>query len=319
MHQISLSPPYLSSPKEQSASPSKKLKSDIKNRAEISAKRALEQREMDRASSPSQPKLFKKEKSESPSFPLTESKEFVNEDLPYIMTTEVRQLETLAQLQNMPPAEEGLYLGFSFEFNYHLLAERPVKFAWICDINKWTHSLYTFIQKTIVTAPNRDAFMHAFMEEITLHHQTYFLCPTSFEEKVRLHYMTHEFSWLYSEEKFLRIKQLYLDHKIVHVNLDVVEDAYFFGKLKDWADHHSLHFDVVYLSNIPEWLQRTSFHSLIKMKTNLLQILSPQTLLIDAKQPHYESGDPILRITQNITDSNSFPSFNPSKFTPSKK
>lgn len=310
MNQIntSISP---SSPVSKASPLSEKIKREVKSLADASAKKALERRGADFL--PTQRKFVKREDSRSTPFPRVEPKEFTSDDAPYVITSEVGQLETLTQLKNMPPPEEGLYLGFSFEFNYHLLAERPVKFAWICDINKRMHILYDFIQKTIVKTSHRQAFMQLFMEEITRNHETYFLCQTGFEEKVSMHYLNNEFSWLYSDEKFLRIQQLYLDQKIAHVNLDVVEDAYFFGRLKDWASEQNLKFDVIYLSNIPEWLQRTSHHSLIKMKTNLLQILSPETLLIDAKQLHYESGAPVLRITRNITESKSFPPFNPIK------
>lgn len=229
------------------------------------------------------------------------------------MTTEIGQLAALQELRTAPSRKEGLYLGFAFEFNYHVLAERPVKFAWICDINKKMHTLYNFIQTTILSCANRDAFIAAFKKEISQKHEYYFGCPTGFEDQVISHYLEEEFSWLYSHTKFLRIQNLYRDNKICHAHVDLAEDSYFFGLLKEWADFNQLQFDVIYVSNIPEWFQRTSFNSLIQMKTNLLQILSPQTFLIDAKQPLFESKEPILRITRNITNSKSFPAFTPAK------
>lgn len=286
-----------------------KVRMDVKERADQLAKQEFTKRNMEREDPTRNYKYTKIDL--SPPFP--EPKEFTSNDYPYVLTTEVNQLHVLQELRTIFPQKEGLFLGFAFEFNYHLLAERPVKFAWICDINKKMHTLYTFIQTTILTSPNRAAFISAFRKEISQNHDYYFGCLTGFEDKVIDHYLKEEFSWLYSDEKFLRIKNLYANKKICHAHLDLVEDSYFFGKLKEWADSNQLQFDVIYLSNIPEWLQRTSFESVTKMKTNLLQILSPQTLLIDAKQPSFERGDPTLRLTKNITHAKAFPSFTPPK------
>jgi len=49
------------------------------------------------------------------------------------------------------------------------------------------------------------------------------------------------------------------------------------------------------------------------MKSNLLNIISPSTLFIDAKQKEWETGAPEMRITRGINSEFDFPSFNPSR------
>ena len=154
-----------------------------------------------------------------------EPKDFYLDETPYILTTEVGQPAALEFIRSINPLKNGLYLGFAFEFNYHLLAERPFELAWICDVNSRMHTLYKFIETTIVTTPNRDSFIEAFRKELFEKGDHYFSYEGGFAEKVIAHYLNEKFSWLHSEEKFLRIRSLYMERKIHHVNLNLVEDS----------------------------------------------------------------------------------------------
>lgn len=246
----------------------------------------------------------------SPSFPQVTRTAFSDDSPPYVLTTEIGHLEALSQLKLLPAAQEGLYLGFAFEFNYHVLAQRPVKFAWICDINQRMHALYTFVANTIIRSPTREAFLYAFRDELKSKADDYFGCDQGLENRVIDYYVNREFSWLHTDERFFAIKKLYHMGQIQHLNLDLVEDSSFFAQLKQWAEHNQLAFDIVYVSNIPECLQRSQAHTaLTKMKANLLKIMSPQTILIDAKQQSCETGDPVLRVTSKIQDAETFPLF----------
>ena len=244
-------------------------------------------------------------------FPAMEPKEFYLDEPPYILTSEVGQLDALELLRPINPLKNGIYLGFAFEFNYHLLAERPFELAWICDINSRMHTLYKFIETTIITTPTRDSFIEAFRKELFEKGGYYFSHEGGFAEKVLAHYLNEKFSWLHSEEKFLRIRSLYREHKIHHVNLNLVEDSGYFAQMKMWADDAGFRFDTVYVSNIPEWVQRSDMVSVARMKANLLKIVSPETNFIDARQPNFESGEPKIRLTRGIYDAESFPDFSP--------
>jgi hypothetical protein len=245
-----------------------------------------------------------------PSFPTVESKPFPLDEPPYVLTTEIGQQAALEALRSIKPLEKGLHLGFAFEFNYHLLAEREVEYAWICDINGRLHTLYQFVATTIVMTPNREAFVEVFRKELQEKGEYYFNSEEGrFAEKTIDYYLHSTFSWLFSEEKFLKIRSLYMKEKIHHLNLHLVEDSYFFAKLKIWAESCGYRFDTIYVSNIPEWLQRTENLSVTKMMANLLKIMNPETIFIDAKQKNFESGEPEIRFKQNIQNAESFPSF----------
>lgn len=244
-------------------------------------------------------------------FPVMEPKEFYSDEPPYVLTTEIGQQAALESIRLRNPLKNGIYLGFAFEFNYHLLAERPFELAWICDINSRMHTLYQFIETTIVTTPTRDSFIEAFRKELEAKGDYYFSHEGGFAKKVIDHYLNEKFSWLHSEEKFLRIQDLYRNHRIHHVNLNIVDDSGYFAQMKMWAETNGYRFDTIYVSNIPEWLQRTDLVSVTKMKANLLKIMSPETHFIDAKQTSFEHGEPVVRITRDIFDAESFPEFAP--------
>lgn len=280
---------------------------DLSSRADDLAKRFFEKAKNDLCSE-NERSQTQNTFIEDSSFPKLPEKPFLDDSAPYILTTEIGQLDALAVLSNIPP-NKGIYLGFSFEFNYHLLAERPAELALICDINAQMHSLYRFIASNIVICSSREEFLELF--QVSLQNPIY---SFAYQEK-RLaseainYFISQKYSWLYSDEKFSIIKNLYLQNKIQHLNLDLVEDSSFFSKIKRWADKMQLSFDIIYVSNIPEWFMRSNPLKVTKMKANLLKIISPQTIFIDAKQTEFETGSPVIRITQHISDAQSFPSF----------
>lgn len=253
-------------------------------------------------------KFFKKkaEEEHKSNVPTLTNTNFRADDFPYVMTTEVGQAEALKMISSYPKKENGLFLGFAFEFNYHLLAERSVNHAFICDINKRMHTLYHFIAKTIVVSETRESFLQALQIEFEENKEDYFGFSDGVE-KVFEYFTRTGYSWLSSDEKFLNIKQLYLDKKIHHLNLDLEKDSKFFEELKKWAADKDYVFDSVYVSNIPEWIVQTG--NISSVKENLLKIVTPKTLFIDAKLTGERGQGPVIRITTNIQDDQDFPSF----------
>ncbi len=162
-------------------------------------------------------------------------------------------------------------------------------------------------------------FIEALKKELTDNLMEYFECSDeSIAVNIIDHFLKTEYSWLHSDNKFQKIRNLYLNHQISHVNLDLIEDSSFFAELKRWSDSQQTSFDMIYLSNIPEWVYRQSGSDqglITKMKANLLKIISPDTVLIDAKQVQSETGSPQIRTNRGIVDAESFPSFEPARRT----
>jgi len=237
-------------------------------------------------------------------------KDRVLDEPPYILSSEIGQLEALQTLASYPLKQDGLYLGFAFEFNYHVLARRPAAMAWICDINKRMHDLYQFIGTTIVKSADRQEFLQSFQEELSKKGWHYFGMDDQHAAKnVILHQTSHAFSWLCSDESFIVIQKLYQEGRIRHEYVDLARNPQFFARLKLWATENEKTFDAIYVSNIPEWLTREDTRLITQMKANLLKIMSSDTIFIDAKQQAFESGSPVIRLSSGIQEAQAFPSF----------
>lgn len=235
---------------------------------------------------------------------------------PYLMTTEEGHKEGLQALSFYPEKENGIYLGFAFEFNYHVLATRNVQKAYICDINPRMHTLYAWVQKNVIETSDRAEFLRKFEHELTSKPH-YYLGNTSSGREVIEHFTSKEFSWLYKDRTYTAIRELYLAGKIVHLELNLSEDQETFQNLALSARQHGQVFDVIYLSNIPEWIYRSG--SLEKMIANLEILISPKTILVDAKQKYWETGAPVVRVTSNLLQ-DGLPNFKPNpKRRPERK
>ena len=226
---------------------------------------------------------------------------------PYLMTTEEGHEAGLQALSSYPEKENGIYLGFAFEFNYHVLATRNVQKAYICDINPRMHTLYAWVQKNIIETSDRTEFLRKFEHELTSN-SDYYLGYTSTGREVIEHFTSKEFSWLYKDSTYATIRQLYLAGKIIHLELNLSADQATFQNLALSARQNGQVFDVIYLSNIPEWIYRSG--SLEKMKANLATLITPETILVDAKQKYWETGKPVVRVTPNLIQ-DGLPRFKP--------
>lgn len=227
---------------------------------------------------------------------------------PYLKSTESGHAESLEEMKAIPTKANGVYLGFAFEFNYHLLAERPIQKAYICDINPRMLALYEDIEKLVLQHEDRNAFIKAFRSALSTHSEYYFGLSEPLEE-VLTHLTTLEHSWLASDRKYETIRGLYLNHKIVHLSLDVAKDRAQFEEIAQELQKNQWVLDCVYLSNIPEWLYNSG--SLSALRNNLGLIISTDTVLIDDKKEFWETGMPKVRITRDPMAK--LPDFNPNK------
>lgn len=232
-------------------------------------------------------------------------------DPPYLMTTETGHKEALKEIFALPTPSNGVYLGFAFEFNYHVLAKREVQKAFICDVNPRMHSLYQWIAQTIVNIPDRKVFLEKFEAELNQHPDYYLRFPATAQETIE-HFISHRWSWLYSDANYAQIRQLYCEGKIEHRYLNLTDKTGQFQDLGNWARDNGYIFDIVYLSNIPEWIWNAGYHHIQTMQENLKALLSPSTMLVDAKKERWETGAPKVRMTTDVSKEG-FPSFRPPK------
>ncbi|NRA89945.1 MAG: hypothetical protein HRU43_02295 [Simkaniaceae bacterium] len=239
--------------------------------------------------------------------PPSPSMEFAVDDAPYLVTTEDGQVEALHALSIFPPTSNGVLLGFANEFNYNILANRDVKGAVICDINARMHRVYKWTEENILKYEYPSDFLAAFRSEIEKHpdiYESYLATPAGVIE----HY-EQDFMWTSDLRSYQKIRAMYQAGFITHVNLNLIRDEAYFDSLALWASENGYVFDSIYVSNIPEWAVRGS--GVNEMKKNLLKVLNPNTILIDAKQVRFESGKPHLRLSSGIVSMETFPDFKP--------
>lgn len=67
----------------------------------------------------------------------------------YIACNELRLNETLRDLQVTPQKQSSVHIGWSFEMNFNIVAERKPDLAIIADINSNTHKAYSFMSAHI--------------------------------------------------------------------------------------------------------------------------------------------------------------------------
>lgn len=236
---------------------------------------------------------------------------YLADDPPYLKTTECGQVDALHDLFQRMTRSNGVLLGFANEFNYNILAIRPMEGAIICDINKRMHTFYEWVANNIKKYDSPEEFLQALKSEIDSNPKYYLRFPATSEELIT-HYQ-QDFMWTSNVTSYQKVREMYMNGQIIHSNLDLINDSAYFDYLRRSAEQNGYVFDSVYVSNIFEWAERSGGSSVNKAKENLLKILSPDTLFIDAKQEFYETGEPKLRITTGIKSLDDFPSFKPSR------
>lgn len=227
----------------------------------------------------------------------------------YLVTTECGQNENLAKLSETPPKSNGVLLGFAYEYNYNILAVRPMARAIICDINGRMHEFYQWTADNIPKYETPKEFLKAFKKKIDENVDRYLHIGRNSTEVIE-HYK-QDFMWTSTLTSYEIVRNMYMNGKIAHVNLNLSKDTVYFNQLRFWAERYGYVFDVIYLSNIPEWIHNDGMQAVERMRNNLMEILSPETLLIDAKQEESGKGEPKLRLTTHITNKKGLPSFTP--------
>jgi len=211
---------------------------------------------------------------------------------PFLLTTETGHPAVFEALSQKPQIEGGVYFGFAFEFNYHILARRPFERAYICDIHPSMIALYAWVKEGVVATESREAFIEKFHEELFVNKERYFPDSDEFSDKnlvgylkdVFNHYRTYAYSWLKEDASYARVRNLYLDNRIVHLNLNLARDGGRIAEISQEVQNEKRVFDVVYITNIAEWVRFKDYDHYDNMVTNLQSLLSDKTTVVDSKR-----------------------------------
>jgi hypothetical protein len=193
------------------------------------------------------------------------------ETAPYIICNEPNQEFILDHLSRLPQTT-GDYLGFGGLFNLDMIAVARPKEAWICDINTLLLEFFGILQDVILIAKNRGEFISIFMSRMDPKFNNMFFGEHG---EALLTEADREGSWLNTDEKFTYIQSLYRAGKIHHRFLDATDSMAFemFAGKK---------FQLVYATNISEWLKIHSMSARAQFEANMRSCLQSDTLFVDA-------------------------------------
>ncbi len=241
---------------------------------------------------------------------VSESESILHSRNPYIICNEKGIEETLQKISQEPEKEHGVYLGFAFEFNYNVLVQRCVECAFICDIDGKLNQLYHWVEKTICQVKSSRDFLDLFRTMLSENSSFYFGIGWDGTEEVIDHFSKTEYGWLSSESKFTKIQSLYREGKIKHLNINLIKDCQTFEAIGAWMTKHHYTLDVLYISNIPEWIEGMQERE--RLRENIMNILCQDTILIDAKKiPDKGGGWPVQRVSKGIISEKDLPNFLP--------
>lgn len=223
-------------------------------------------------------------------FPINELESPSLTSLHYVLCNEMGQGEILSQLT--PSRSNGMHLGFACWMNFDILAERNTPYAILCDYDENMIALLNLMKKTILQSNTPEEFMCQFWDELSSREElnfTSFIGIDTHVDRAQFEEQMREKGWLSTPEKFQFVKEMYLEGRILHRQLNVA-DTTAFDQLKAWADSHRLVFDTIYTSNIPEWL----FHSrgdLQAMMANVERLMDPQSIAITAQTRNQQTKE----------------------------
>jgi hypothetical protein len=218
----------------------------------------------------------------------------------YVACNELEIDQTLAKIDRLKDDKKAVYVGFSCNFNFSAIAKRRPSVAFICDINVRTQQVVRFIISQIKQSAQMADFKLQFHAHLLANAKPYFAFTQLDEAKK---YVDEEVAkcekqgaWLTSEEDYQFLRQLALKGAIHYLNLDMT-DTVSLIKLRDWIDTQGKQLDLLYLSNVPEWVKRSHFKKHQKMLSDIKKFIGhDKVLIVDAILNNYRDAGPTQRI-----------------------
>lgn len=177
----------------------------------------------------------------------------VNE-VPYVRCNESLQEEILEALSQYPKPEKGVHIGWSIEFNYRIILARKPALVILCDINQRVFDFFDLFKIALIESYSQDDFLSK-LKEILEKESDYFFHQK--EPRYSLYSTLQSYmTWISCEENYRYLKEMYMNDKIIHLQLDIKDKKNKFELIKQWIDSNGYTLDTLYLSNIWMWLKK---------------------------------------------------------------
>lgn len=203
----------------------------------------------------------------------------------YVACNEGHYHETLQYLKHLPLVGNGIHIGWACQFNYDVIAIRHPQQAIICDINSGMHHLYEKINELIKLNNNKKDFLEQ-LNEFLNHPEVAENLSYNYEYRSPgelLKFLTHEDSWLSSDESYEYVRTMHIEGRITYLALDITNDSGYFTELRQWIDNSGYQVDTLYASNIVEWLKTPQAQGYYRINLELL--MTAHSHFIYAKRP----------------------------------
>ena len=187
---------------------------------------------------------------------------------PFLQTNEAVYSHTYDYLaMNRKHGAPTLHVGVSGLQNLDMIAARRSNFGVLLDINPNMQKVMSVVRDICRSEPkvNRQEFVSAFINRISTD-------PELWDDETKKEFQLSNFqrkaaeswSWLSSEDSFDHVRALFLEDRIISINLNFsnVENV---ERIARWARQNGVAIDTVYISNIFEWNMSENAKKLVSL------------------------------------------------------
>ena len=194
---------------------------------------------------------------------------------PYFLCNEQGCESTLEAIDRLPKNNpRAVHVGFSVGFNLDVLAKARPALALIFDIDQNVLELYQQLNKTILESETQEIFIEKL--------QKYLLGKDWFPGLDLKKEAERTGSWLSTADNYNHVRQMHIDGKILYGCLNLADKEKLFEKIADWLRRGNFYVQTLYISNILEWLRRSSREAFDQGVHNIKTLCSQDTRCIHA-------------------------------------
>jgi hypothetical protein len=195
--------------------------------------------------------------------------------LPFILSNEQFQEETLLALLEIPRPENGVHIGWSVEMNYKILVTRRPKIAFLCDISFKVIEFYELFKKLVLSAKSGAEVLENLPKALSENRQ---LLRFGFYKDHQMKELIRRYAiFLLPSDNFAYLQRMYNEKRIKHLFLNVADQEERFFLLANALKKEAYVVDTIYTSNIIDVIRNKK-----AAEENLKQLFDLHTLHIYA-------------------------------------
>ncbi len=192
-----------------------------------------------------------------------------------------------------------VHIGVSGLQNVDMIAARDSDFGIMIDINTRTQALFKLVEDIFLSDPfiNGKDFYVELLKEVKKQSKYYFKEEGDWDRELSnlKKYLEENATWIKDENKFKKIKKMFLEGRITSIRMDLSDNNYFrvdgelknnFNIIKDWLEANNATLDSLYLSNSfdEKWTDNKERSNYLR---NIDIISNEKTIVLDSHYGFY--------------------------------